>query len=139
MTINASSISDFSQPNVTFDYNTPTHAFVYVRNATTPYYLVFRETYDPYWHAYYSNGTAVPSRDHIAVNGFANAWYIDKPGNYTISLYYTLQTEAWIAWIISFAGLGITLYIGYLGWKEMKKEKRVEGMLNRIGQKGSGR
>ncbi len=139
MTINASSISDFSQPNVTFDYNTPTHAFVYVRNATTPYYLVFRETYDPYWHAYYSNGTAVPSRDHIAVNGFANAWYIDKPGNYTISLYYTLQTEAWIAWIISFAGLGITLYIGYLGWKEMKKEKGVEGMLNRIERKGSGR
>ena len=121
---NVSSISDFSQPNVTFDYNTPTHAFVYVHNATTPYYLVFRETYDPYWHAYYPNGTAVPSRDHIAVNGFANAWYIDKPGNYTISLYYTLQTEAWIAWIISFAGLGITLYIGYLGWKEMKKEKK---------------
>jgi hypothetical protein len=137
--MNVSSIQDFSQPNVTFDYNTPTHAFVYVRNATTPYYLVFRETYDPYWHAYYPNGTAVPSRDHIAVNGFANAWYIDKPGNYTISLYYTLQTEAWIAWIISFAGLGITLYIGYLGWKEMKKEKGVEGMLNRIERKGSGR
>ncbi|MEM3504443.1 MAG: hypothetical protein QW134_09515, partial [Nitrososphaeria archaeon] len=50
-------ISNFSQPNVSFVQNTPTSVTVHVTNATTPYYLVFRETYDPHWAAFYSNGT----------------------------------------------------------------------------------
>ena len=122
-TINATQIANFSKPNISFVENTPTKVTVHVSNATTPYYLVFRETYDPHWAAFYSNGTEVNPRDHIAVNGFANAWYMNKTGNYTVTLYYTLQTDAWIAWGISFAALFVTIGIGVYGWKEMKKEK----------------
>ena len=116
-TINATPVNDFSDPGIRFVQNTPTKITVDVSNATTPYYLVFRETYDTHWVAYYSNGTAVPERDHIMVNGFANAWYIDRPGSYTITLYYTLQTETWIAWVISFAALFATFGIGIYGWR----------------------
>ncbi len=116
-TINTTRISNFSMPNISFVENTPTKVTVDVSNATTPYYLVFRETYDTHWVAYYSNGTAVPERDHIMVNGFANAWYMDRPGSYTITLYYTLQTDAWIAWVISFAALFATVGIGIYGWR----------------------
>ncbi len=116
-------IDNFSKPNITFVENTPTKVTVHVSNATTPYYLVFRETYDPQWAAFYSNGTEVDPRDHIAVNGFANAWYMNKTGNYTITLYYTLQTDAWIAWGVSFAALFVTIGIGVYGWKETTKEK----------------
>jgi hypothetical protein len=136
-TIQPVTISYFKEPIISFVRINPTTFKVNIKNATTPFYLILRESYDPDWKAKIIGGKLLPV--HIAVNGFANAWYIDKPGNYTISLYYTLQTEAWIAWIISFAGLGITLYIGYLGWKEMKKEKRVVGMLNRIEREGSGK
>lgn len=124
-TINATQISNFSQPNVSFVEDTPTKVTVHIRNATTPYYLVFRETYDPHWAAFYSNGTAVPSRDHIAVNGFANAWYMNRTGNYTVTLYYTLQTEAWLAWGVSFAALFATIGIGVYGWKEMRKKNKL--------------
>ena len=122
-TINATPITNFSKPNLTFIENTPTKVTVHVSNAITPYYLVFRETYDPHWAAFYSNGTEVNPRDHIAVNGFSNAWYMNKTGNYTVTLYYTLQTDAWIAWGVSFAALFVTIGIGVYGWKEMKKEK----------------
>ena len=122
-TINATPIANFSKPNISFVENTPTKVTVHVSNAITPYYLVFRETYDPYWAAFYSNGTEVNPRNHIAVNGFANAWYMNKTGNYTVTLYYTLQTDAWIAWGISFAALFVTIGIGVYGWKEAKKEK----------------
>ena len=122
-TINVTPIANFSKPNISFVENTPTKVTVHVSNATTPYYLVFRETYDPHWVAFYSNGTEVNPHDHIAVNGFANAWYMNKTGNYTITLYYTLQTDAWIAWGVSFAALFVTIGIGVYGWKEMKKEK----------------
>lgn len=111
-------------PRVSFVEKTPTNIFVNILNATAPYYLVFRETYDPAWSAYYSNGTSVPSKYHIMVNGFANAWYINKTGNYTITLYYTLQTDAWIAWGVSFAALFVTLGIGAYGWREIRKGRR---------------
>ena len=117
-TINATPIANFVKPNITFVENTPTKVTVHVSNATTPYYLVFRETYDPHWAAFYSNGTEVNPRDHIAVNGLANAWYMNKTGNYTITLYYTLQTDAWIAWGVSFAALFVTVGIGVYGWKK---------------------
>ena len=122
-TINATPIANVSKPNISFVDNTPPKVTVHVSNAITPYYLVFRETYDPHWAAFYSNGTEVNPRDHIAVNGFANAWYMNKTGNYTITLYYTLQTDAWIAWGVSFAALFVTVGIGVYGWKETKKEK----------------
>ena len=110
-------------PDITFIENNPTQVTVHISNATTPFYLVFRETYDPHWAAFYSNGTEVNPRDHIAVNGFANAWYMNKTGNYTVTLYYTLQTDAWIAWGVSFAALFVTIGIGVYGWKESAKAK----------------
>ena len=122
-TINATPIVNFSKPNIRFVDNAPTKVIVHVSNATTPYYLVFRETYDPHWAAFYSNGTEVNPKDHIAVNGFANAWYLNRTGNYTITLYYTLQTDAWIAWGVSFAALFVAIGIGVYGWKETRKTK----------------
>ena len=123
-TVNASPIHTFSKPKIEFVEDNPTQVTVHVSNATTPYYLVFRETYDPHWAAFYSNGTEVNPRDHIAVNGFANAWYMNKTGNYTITLYYTLQTDAWIAWGVSFAALFVTIGIGIYGWKEKMRNRR---------------
>ena len=118
-----SPVDNFVKPNLTFVYNTPTKVTVHISNATTPYYLVFRETYDPHWAAFYSNGTEINPKDHIAVNGFANAWYMNKTGNYTVTLYYTPQTDAWIAWGVSFAALFATIGIGVYGWKETRRTK----------------
>ena len=115
-TINTiSAISEFNKPNVTFIENAPTSVTVHISNATTPFYLVYRETYDKYWAAYYTNGTMVPPKYHILVNGFANAWYINKTGSYTIKLYYTIQTYAWITWAVSITALGILILIGLIG------------------------
>ena len=122
-TVNATPIANFTKPDIKFTEDNPTQATVNVSNAITPYYLIFRETYDPHWAAFYSNGTEVNPRNHIAVNGFANAWYMNKTGNYTITLYYTLQTDAWIAWGVSFAALFATISIGVYGWKEIAKAK----------------
>ncbi len=121
-TINASHISNFLQPEITFVENTPTKVTVHVSNATTPFYLVFRETYDSRWVAFYSNSTEINQSDHIAVNGFANAWYMNKTGNYTLTLYYTPQTIAWLAWDVSFIALFATIGIGVYGWR---KERRA--------------
>ena len=113
----------FESPSIKFAADTPTAVIVHIKNATTPYYLVFRETYDPHWAAFYSNGTEVNPSYHIAVNGFANAWYMNKTGSYTVTLYYTLQTYAWIAWAVSLIALGVTVAIGVYGWGLYKHGK----------------
>ena len=117
------SIINYKEPYISYKEISPTLIKAKIHNTTTPYYLVFRETYDPHWAAFYSNGTEVNPRDHIAVNGFANAWYMNKTGNYTITLYYTLQTDAWIAWGVSFAALFVTIGIGIYGWEETRKTR----------------
>jgi hypothetical protein len=122
--INPTGISNFKQPHVLFVQNSPTKVTAHITNATTPYYLVFRETYDPHWAAFYSNGTEINQSRHIQVNGFANAWYMNKTGNYTITLYYTLQTYAWISWAISLIALGATVSIGVYGWKASKAHSK---------------
>lgn len=120
----AYTVKPFSKPMISFNYSNPTYAVVHVSNATTPFYLVFRESYDPSWSAYYSNGTEISQSDHLLVNGFANAWYIDAKGSYTIHIYYTLQTYADIAWIVSFAALFATIGVGVYGWKAAKRATR---------------
>ncbi len=114
-------ISNFKQADISFDYSSPTRVDVKVSNATSPFYLVFRETYDPGWNAFYSNGSMVNQSEHIQVNGFANAWYITKTGNYTMTLYYAPQTLAWITWAISLGALGFTICIGCFGLVRRKR------------------
>lgn len=118
ITINATPIPHFSKPGIGFVVDNPTQATVHITNATTPFYLVYRETYDKHWAAYYSNGSEVNPYNHIVVNGFANAWYMNKTGNYTITLYYTLQTDADVMWVVSFAGLFAAIGIGVWRWRK---------------------
>ena len=51
---------------------------------------------------------------------------MNETGNYTITLYYTLQTDVWIAWGVSFAALFVTIGIGVYGWKVVRKENRYK-------------
>ena len=99
---NIGRINNLIKPNITYVIENPTLVRVTVSNANTPFYLIFRETYDGSWEAYYNNGTEVNPSNHIEVNGFENAWYINKGGNYTLNFYYTPQTLIWGLWIISF-------------------------------------
>ncbi|BCS90546.1 MAG: hypothetical protein ARM1_0003 [Candidatus Micrarchaeota archaeon] len=128
-TFNVSYIKNMSKPNVSFQIVNPSKVIVYIKNATTPFYLVFRETYDPAWTAYYQNGTEVNQRYHIMVNGFANAFYINKTGSYEIILYYKWQryiTAAFIAEYLVFGALVSLIIYSYI--KERKgsiKYKRV--------------
>jgi hypothetical protein len=61
------------------------------------------------WKAYYGEvsgisaliGDSIPDKHHFVVNGYANAWYIDKTGTYTITLYFKPQSLLVLGSIIS--------------------------------------
>jgi hypothetical protein len=77
----------------------PTKYVVHV-NASRPFFLVFSESYHKDWIAYV-NGEQLPDVRHFMANGYANAWYIDKPGSYEIILEFWPQRLFYIGAAIS--------------------------------------
>jgi hypothetical protein len=100
--VDASNLLPSSQTNVTsitYEEINPTQYTVHV-NASKPFYLVFSETYDDDWVASIS-GQQIPNQYHFTANGYANGWYINKTGTYTITLEYWPQNLFYIGGAIS--------------------------------------
>lgn len=49
--------------------------------------------------------------EHISVNGYANAWYVDKPGDYTIQIEFIPQRIFMVCIVFSALALGITMLL----------------------------
>jgi len=60
-------------------------------DSTTPFFLIFGESYNDKWKAFVNDKYEIPNEYHFVANGFANAWYVNKTGNFTIILEYTPQ------------------------------------------------
>lgn len=114
-------------PMITYLESSPVSLTVHVHNATSPYYLILRESYNPSWALRYQNGTNA-STIHLMANGFENAWYINKPGSYELTLYYTPQTIEWITWMIGLIGACL---LGALGYKTLLGSKGEGKLLGR--------
>ncbi len=87
-------------PKLSFDKIDPTSYRVSVENATGPFFLVFSSTFDKNWVAYV-DGWQTPAEYHFMANGYANAWYINKTGSYTITLEFWSQKLVYIGATIS--------------------------------------
>jgi hypothetical protein len=106
-------------PKIEFVKINPAIWQVNVFNATSPFLLIFSEAYHPMWKAYYGEVSwvsalqidSIPDKYHFIVNGYANAWYIDKTGTYTITLYFKPQSFLVIGSIIS----ALSIIISILG------------------------
>ena len=99
-----------NNPSITCQEINPTQYVVHV-NTSTSFSLVFSESYDSGWVAYI-NGQQIPSQYHFTANGYANGWYINKTGTYTITLEFTPQNLFYAGAAISITTLIIcTIYI----------------------------
>jgi uncharacterized membrane protein YfhO len=106
-------------PLISYEKIDPTKYTVRV-NASQPFYLVFSESYDADWVAYI-DGQQVTSEYHFTANGFANGWYINKTGEYTVTLEFWPQKLFYAGSAIS-----ITTFILctlYLSKNKIKKSR----------------
>lgn len=121
---------------ITFQRINPTKYKVKIENATQPFFLVFSESYHKDWIAYV-DGQQVPSEYHFMANGYANAWYINKTGTYTVTLEFWPQKLFYIGSAISITTLTISiLYIAKDKIKTLyhylKKKKRSQTSLEHL-------
>ena len=99
-----------SNSSITYQEINPTRYTVHV-NSSNPFYLVFSESYDNGWIATV-NGHQIPDQYHFIANGYANGWYVNQTGTYTITLEFSPQKLFYIGSAISIATLAIcTIYL----------------------------
>lgn len=70
-------------PRLSTSQLSPTHYQVRIQNATSPYVLILADTYNSFWTARIA-AEKIPN--HFLINGFANGWYIDQSGDYSIDV-----------------------------------------------------
>ena len=95
-------------PKISYKKINPTKFFVNVENAQDPFYLIHLENYDPLWTAKINK---IKLEEHKKIFGYANAWYIDKKGNYSVIIEYTQQKYFYFSLFISFAFLLILVIL----------------------------
>lgn len=97
---NAANIQFNSDPLLNFQQINPTKYVVHV-NASIPFFLIFSQSYNTGWVATIG-GQKLPDQSHLIGNYFANSWYINKTGSYTITLEFTPQN-------LFFTGIAISV------------------------------
>lgn len=98
-----------STPNIKFVEIDQTKYLVNVVDSKNPFILNFGESFDKGWKAYYvdSKGDKIKlaENNHFESNGYANAWEINKKGNYKILIQYEPQTVFYYGLIITLISL----------------------------------
>ncbi|MEM0236094.1 MAG: hypothetical protein QW628_12310, partial [Thermofilum sp.] len=89
--------------SLTYERVDPTKYIVHV-NTSHPFFMVFSESYHKDWVAYV-DGQQIPDEYHFMANGYANAWYINKTGSFTITLEFWPQKLFYIGSTISITTL----------------------------------
>ena len=116
------------KPSTSFEQINDTKYIVHIKNAAQPFFLILLSTYDERWEMHIS-GEKVPDGNHFIVNGYANAWYIDKPGEYNITLEFMPQSLFYLGVVVSiFTFIGFAIYLGrnwLRGWILNRWKKRI--------------
>jgi hypothetical protein len=102
-------------------------------NTTKPFVLTFSETYNSQWVLQTSNSHNIPY--HFITNFYANGWYINKTGNYILTLYFVPQTYINQGILGSLFSVTIVLCaIAILTFKKfrVKRTKSTRGRLGRV-------
>lgn len=114
---NKTATSRISSPTVSFQKINVSKYVVSIKQARSPFLLVFSEAYHPLWRAqFFDSHENIDTRDHLVANSYANAWYVRRTGSYKLVLEFlpekVLTLGEWISivsMIMSIVGLLIFL------------------------------
>ena len=97
--------------SLSFQRVNPTRYKVHIQRAIEPYVLVLNESFDSRWRVYKSaEKTYVQEELHGKINGFANGWYMDKTGEYTLEIIYAPQKYFYIGTLFTTFSICIALF-----------------------------
>ncbi|MDG7008051.1 MAG: DUF3367 domain-containing protein [Nitrososphaerota archaeon] len=122
--------------SITYDELNPT-TYCVKTNATSPFTLVLRDSYDPGWHVY--NGTVSwpglllqPSISSEITGGFDNSWKIVSVPSGTLTVYYQPEAISTVGELGSVVSVAVTLIvlIGLERWPRTDRENRYHSRVS---------
>lgn len=78
-------------PGLKFTKINPSEYKIQISDAKEPYLLVFSELFHNGWKIKMKDGTFIDDKSHLLVNAYANGWWIDKLGDYEMTLKFVPQ------------------------------------------------
>lgn len=118
---NLNNITDKKQSQVAkITKNSNSATLVDIQNATTPHLVILNKQYNPDWEAKIGKKEQL----NVITNGFANGFFVDKPGNYQLKIDFRLNQyilPGSILSLLSLAGLFVILIINLINKRKNKK------------------
>lgn len=130
----------------------PSKKVIHVSGATTPFYLVMSEAYNPSWRLELVSGLhswspftqvdAVPAASHVDLNDFENGWYVNPArlckdhvascthnadGSYNLSLVAEFAPQRWFYFGAVVSGLTLIVCVGSVAYYYKKACHGREG------------
>ena len=104
-------------PNVSYEKINPAKYEAHVENNNEPFLLIFSESYHPRWKAYIDGEEISPIPMYSLVNGY----YINKTGDFDVTIYFTGQSYADLGIRISVVTLIIVVPVMIIPSKKLKQ------------------
>jgi len=121
VSINTIFNADITQPHISYDKVNPCEYIIHI-NSTEPFILIFSDSYHPLWKVCVDKTEISPITAYSFVNGF----FINKTGQFDVTLYFKGQTYADTGIKISVASFVITSAVLFAPSKMLKKiERRI--------------
>lgn len=117
--------NNLKNPSVSFERVNPTEYIASVHSAENSYILGFLERFSPQWKASFIDSNLPVSLEqyHFIINGYANAWKIDRKGDYSIRIRFEPQQTFNKGIVISTFGVtAIFIYYSLLFFKKIWKK-----------------
>ncbi|HEX7042070.1 MAG TPA: hypothetical protein VF189_02380 [Patescibacteria group bacterium] len=93
-------------PSVDFNKISSTKYDINVKGSTGNFLLAFSNLYDAGWQAFIKEGdklVKLPEANHVLINDYANGWWVDKKGDFEMTLEFFPEKMLRVGWAISIA------------------------------------
>lgn len=107
---------DNAEPSISIKKKNPSEYLIQVEKAKEPFLLVFSEGFSEGWRLYIDK-EETPKDKHFKVNGYANAWLVDKKGKFQGEVVYLPQRRFETGLFISILGV---IAASILLWKHWR-------------------
>lgn len=116
-----STSNDFLRQSIQPEYKkvSSTEYMIKIKNITKPFYITLAESYEDGWKALINGKYQIPDKYHFVVSSFANGWYVNKTGYFSIKLYY--QPQNYYEFGLILGALMLCLCLLYVSYNERKK------------------
>lgn len=115
--------SQLQEPEIDYQKINQTKYRVEIKNATNPFVLSFNQRFSSYWKISLDSKEPLEA-EHFILNGYANAWKLDKMGNYSLKLEYSPQRKLYLGGLISLASLVFGFSYYFYTWRKDKHDRK---------------